>query len=187
VKSRSAFRIGRAIIAIGAAFVLSGMLLGVIGLPQTPGARRAAAEHLWEARPFSAYRVAMRIEFWNRVCFQEVEINGERVQKLLSDTCSAPSFASLTVPRLFDIGERMDQAPSCYPDAEPCACRLIRLGTVDYDPQLGYPRKIAYRREIQPNWSHPDFWKRLADRHTLPTCGSTRTLQILVLSFEPLP
>jgi hypothetical protein len=174
------------LIATGAAFLLS-MLLGVIDLPQTPGARRMAAERRWAARPFSAYQVALRVEYWNRVCFQEVEIHGERVQKILSDTCQASSFSSLTVTRLFDISERIEQAPTCYPDARPCACRLMRIGTIDYDAQLGYPRKIIYRREVQPNWSHPDFWRRLADRRELPSCGQARSLRIVVVSFAPLP
>ena len=27
--------------------------------------------------------------------------------------------------------------------------------------QLGYPRTIAYRREIYPNLVHADYWRRL--------------------------
>jgi hypothetical protein len=162
-------------------------LLGAIDLPQTPSARRAAAEGRWAAQSFSAYRMALRIEYLNRVCYQEFEVQDEHVRKTLRDSCRVSWFSSLTVERLFDIIQRIEQAPICYPDSEPCACRLVRIGTVSYDPQIGYPREIAYRREVQPNWWHVDFWKRLWDRKNLPTCSPTRSMRVVVSSFTPLP
>jgi hypothetical protein len=177
----------RALIASTLAILLSCLLIGAIDLPQTPAARRASAQSLWAARPFSAYRMALRVEYLNRVCYQEVEAQGERIQKVLNDTCRVSWFSSLTVSRLFDISQRLEQAPTCYPDSQPCACRLVRLGTIGYDAQLGYPSEIAYRREVQPNWWHADFWERLWERKSLPTCGPTRITRIVVSSFTPLP
>jgi len=187
VKSRIKSITWPALIAAGMAVVLSCALLVAIDLPQTPGARRAAAQNRWAARPFSVYRLALRVEFLNRVCFQELEVQGERIQQIVNDTCRVSWFSSLTISRLFDISQRLEQAPTCYPDAQPCACRLLRLGSIDYDAQLGYPSAITYRREVQPNWWHADFWKRLWDRKKLPSCGPARITRIIVISFTPLP
>ena len=83
--------------------------------------------------------------------------------------------------------ERLEQAPTCFPDGQPCACRLMRIGKIEYDSHLGYPRQITYRREAQPNWTHLDFWRHLWEQRDLPTCGTSRTTRIAVISFAPLP
>ena len=171
----------------GIALVLGCLLLGAIDLPQTPTMQRSAAARRWATQPFSTYRMALRVEYLNRTCYQEIEAEGERVRRMIKDTCRVSWFSSLTVERLFDIIGRIEQAPTCYPDSEPCACRLVRIGRVSYDSQIGYPSEIAYRREVQPNWWHIDFWKRLWDRKNLPTCSPTRSLHIVVSSFTPLP
>ena len=123
----------------------------------------------------------------NRVCYQEIEAEGEHIRKVISDTCRVSWFSSLTVERLFELIRRVEQAPTCYPDSEPCACRLVRIGAVSYDSQIGYPSDIAYRREVQPNWWHADFWKRLWNRKNLPSCSPTRSMRVVVSSFTPLP
>ena len=166
---------------------LSGVLLGARAWPQLPSEMRATAQSRWAMRPFTAYRVALRIEYWNRVCFQELEVQGERVRRVLSDTCLTSSFSMMTVARLYQMSERLEQAPTCYPDGQPCACRLRRIGKIEYDSHLGYPRQISYRREAQPNWSHLDFWKHLWLQRDLPTCGTSRITRIAVISFVPLP
>jgi hypothetical protein len=149
--------------------------------------RRAAAQERWAARPFESYRVALRVEFLNQACFQEIEVQGERIVKVVNDTCQTSSFSSMTIGRLFEITERVEQAPTCYADTEPCACRQMRLGKIEYDAQFGYPNEITYRRVVQPNWTHLDFWKRLWERRSFPSCGLTRTTRIVVLSFAPIP
>jgi len=161
-------------------------LLGAFAWQQLPGERRAAAQSRWAARPFTAYRVALRVEYLNRVCFQEIEVQGERVRRVIRDTCLTSSFASMTVPRLYEISTRIEQAPTCYPDSQPCACRIMRIGRIEYDPRLGYPREIAYRRAARPNWTHLDFWKHLWLDHELPNCGPSRLTHIVVLAFAPL-
>jgi hypothetical protein len=177
----------RRLLMCGLLFLPSCMLLGVMIWPTTPSVRRAAAQGRWAARPFASYRIALRVEFLNQACFQEIEVQGERVAKTISDTCQTSSFSSLTAGRLFEISERVEQAPTCYADSEPCACQQLRIGKIDYDTELGYPREIAYRRVVQPNWTHLDFWKRLWARRSLPTCGLTRSTRIVVLSFTPIP
>ncbi|HEX5689149.1 MAG TPA: hypothetical protein VFX76_04070, partial [Roseiflexaceae bacterium] len=114
-------------IAQGMALLLSCLLIGAIDLPQTPTEQRAAAESRWLAQPFAAYRMALRVEYMNRVCYQEIEAEGERVRRIISDTCRVSWFSSLTVERLFELIRRVEQAPTCYPDSEPCACRLVRI------------------------------------------------------------
>jgi hypothetical protein len=177
----------RALIASLIMLCLSGALLGARAWPQLPSERRAAAQSRWATRPFTSYRLALRIEYWNRVCFQELEVQGERVRRVVSDTCLTSSFSMMTVPRLYQISERTERAPTCYPDGQPCACRLMRIGKIEYDPHLGYPSQIAYRREAQPNWTHLDFWKHLWLQRDLPTCGTSRITRIVVISLAPLP
>jgi hypothetical protein len=177
----------RALIAGLAILFLSGALLGARAWPQLPSELRADAQQRWATRPFAAYRVALRIEYWNRVCFQELEVHGELVRRVVSDTCLTSSFSMMTVPRLYEMSQRLEQAPSCYPDGQPCACRLRRIGKIEYDARLGYPRQIVYRREALPNWTHLDFWRHLWLQRDLPTCGTSRTLRIAVISFVPLP
>lgn len=171
----------------GLLLVPSCMLLGIMVWPATPSVRRAAAQNRWAARPFASYRIALRVEFLNQSCFQEIEVQGERVAKTISDTCQTSSFSSLTAGRLFEISQRVEQAPTCYADTEPCACRQLRIGKIEYDETLGYPHVIAYQRVVQPNWTHLDFWKRLWTRRSLPSCGLTRSTRIVVLSFTPIP
>ncbi len=67
---------------------------------------------------------------------------GDRVAKIISDTCQTSSFSSMTIGRLFEISERVEQAPTCYADAEPCACRQMRIGKINYDTTFGYPLEI---------------------------------------------
>jgi hypothetical protein len=177
----------QALIAGLVLFVLSCALLGARAWPQLPSELRAAAQSRWAARPFAAYRVGLRVEYWNRVCFQEIEVRDERVRRVISDTCLTSSFSMMTVPRLYQMSERLEQAPTCYADAQPCACRLMRIGKIEYDPRLGYPSQIVYRREAQPNWTHLDFWKHLWQQRELPACGTSRTTRIIVISFAPLP
>ena len=47
----------------------------------------------------------------------------------------------------------------------------MRAGAIAYDPQLGYPLSIAYRREIYPNLLHIDYWQRVWQTGRLPECG----------------
>ena len=177
----------RALVASLVLLFLSCALLGARIWPQLPSEMRAAAQSRWATRPFTAYRVTLRIEYWNRVCFQELEVQGERVRRVVNDTCLTSSFSMMTIPRLYQMSERLEQAPTCYPDGQPCACRLMRIGKIEYDPHLGYPREITYRREAQPNWTHLDFWRHLWEQRDLPTCGTSRTTRIAVISFAPLP
>jgi hypothetical protein len=177
----------RALIFSLATILLSVALLSARAWPQLPSELRAAAQSRWATRPFTAYRVALRIEYWNRVCFQELEVHGERVRRVVSDTCLTSSFSMMTIPRLYQMSQRLEQAPTCYPDGQPCACRLMRIGKIEYDSHLGYPRQITYRREAQPNWTHLDFWKHLWLQRDLPTCGTSRTTRIAVISFVPIP
>jgi hypothetical protein len=174
--------------AICAAIIL---IVGIVTLvayfPKTPSARRAMAQEQWANQPFEGYRISMRVEYLNQACFQEIEVEQERVSKVISDTCQSSSFSSMTIGRLFEISGRVLQAPTCYADTEPCACRQARLGSITYDATFGFPHEINYRRVVQPNWTHPDFWKRLWGRRTMPKCELTRSTRIVVLSFAPLP
>lgn len=170
-----------------ALFIAAYGLLGMMPWPQTRHDQRLGAETLWNTRPFANYRVTVQIERLQHVCFQELEVQGDKVHTL-NDTCDMSWLASMTVSRLFELSSWMEQGPDCYPSVGNCSCQRVRLGRIAYDPQLGYPREIVWQRKVQANVDHLDFWQRLWEAQSLPNCSAAmRPVRIVVLSLAPLP
>ncbi len=88
------------------------------------------------------------------------------VAVLREDECGYPAR---TVSGLFTMIER---APSpLFTCASPsCACRNIITVYALYDPQLGYPQKIAVRVDRETNWRRMAFWRYLWSARKLPNC-----------------
>jgi hypothetical protein len=151
------------------------------------GARRVAAQELWATRPFSGYQLVLRVEYLNQICRHTIEVRGEQMQKLLNSTCQPGPFSLLSITRLFELSQRLEQPPLCYADS-PCVCHLLPSGTVSYDQRLGYPAEIVYQPTIEQNWAHVDFWKRAWEIQGNPSCGSgsLESLHISVTSLVPL-
>lgn len=173
---------------LGGFLILPGFLAFMAVLwPSTYQAQRLSAQARWAARSFSGYRIMVQIKYANTTCFQELEIRDEQVQRLFHDTCKMSWLSSLTVARMFQLSERIEFAPECYPSSEPCPCQRTRVGFVDYDAELGYPHVISYRRLVRPNLLHLDYWKRLWQSRELPDCTAiSRNLSIEVQSLMPL-
>src|SRR5262245_30497358 len=162
-------------------------LLGIMTWPKTPDIRRMEAQQRWVARPFANYRVTVRVESANNICFQDLEAEGDHLRRIVHNTCISSWFSLLTVARMFEIGERLEWAPACYPSSRLCACQSVRVGSITYDERLGYPLAIAYSREIRPNWTAIDYWQRLWELKRLPSCGPlSRSMNITVVSLTPL-
>ncbi|HWQ14336.1 MAG TPA: hypothetical protein VNL77_16170 [Roseiflexaceae bacterium] len=158
----------------------------------TPPERAARAEALgrWGARPFTSYRIALRVEALGKVCYQQIEVRGEWVRQTIRNTCDTIWLDTLTVEGLFELSEQIEEIPAsrCAPPAQPCLChRVFTRRGVYYDERLGYPATVLARSELQYNWTSPDFWRRLVEEGALPSCTpARRRLTVQVLALTPL-
>lgn len=169
--------------------VFSMLSLGLMAsgaIPMTYIERREAAQQVWKEQSITSYHIVVRAFFAGRVCAQEIEVRETR-QYLLRDTCNSSWLSSLTVDRLFELSSRLEAGPECFPSRQDCVCHRVRIGSIEYDPVHGFPEIIGWRREMQPNWQHPAYWKRVWETHELPNCTSpVRTLRLEVVSLTPL-
>ncbi len=156
--------------------------LGVLNWHISDEAQLEAAKSRWAARPFDAYRLSV---LSGETCELDVAVRGEQViQVLHEEPCSS---AGRTVSDLFRLLERsretIDACVRWY-----CACRnTLRVYAV-YDPQLGYPRRIAVRAERAINWTHPSLWRYVLRYGALPDCLRDTDAQIVaVRALTPLP
>ncbi|MFQ3632691.1 hypothetical protein [Roseiflexus sp.] len=168
---------------------LAALSLGLIAsgaIPATYVERRETAQQLWKSQSITSYHIVVRAFFAGRVCAQEIEVRGTR-QYVLRDTCNSSWLSSLTVDRLFELSARLEAGPECFPSQRDCVCQRVRAGSIEYHPDHGFPSTIGWRREMQPNWQHPAYWKRVWQTHELPNCASpVRSLRLEVVSLTPL-
>jgi hypothetical protein len=151
-----------------------------------PEAQRLGAQRRWAARPFANYRVSVRVEYWGNVCFQDIETESDRIHRIVRNDCRLSWLSVMTVARLFEISEGLEHPTPCYVASQTCSCYRVRIGEIAFDSQLGYPRAIAYRREIYPNLVYADYWKRLWQTRRLPDCGPiSPVVKITVTSLTP--
>jgi hypothetical protein len=174
------------LLAVAVLLIASCGLLAAQSWPDRPAARRLDAQRRWAERPFANYRVAVRVEYWGNVCSQDIESAGEKLHRIVRNDCRVPWLALMTVARLFEISEGLEHPTPCYVAAQTCSCYRVRAGEIAYDPHLGYPRTITYRRQIYPNLLHPDYWRRVWQTRQLPECGPISPIvRITVTSLRP--
>jgi hypothetical protein len=151
---------------------------------------RSAALGRWEQRPFTSYRIALRVEALGRVCYQQLDVRGEWVREVIRNTCDSLWVDVLTVEELFAMSEEVAEIPPsrCGPSGQPCPChRVFTERGVYYDDVLGFPSMVLARSEVQYNVTNPDFWHQLVESRELPSCNSARRrLTIQVLALTPL-
>lgn len=175
----------RAVAIAGAALIVAFGLSALALLPDTRQERRFSAQQRWEQRHFADYQIKVEVERLGKSCVEELAIRGEQIDTL-HDSCALGWLPNMTVPTLFQLSQRLERAPECYP-ASACACQRVRSGRVVYDPELGYPREIAIERYVRPHWSHPDYWAALLDTWRLPQCSNFTTgIAVRVLELKPL-
>jgi hypothetical protein len=183
---RSGRLIVRAVVAVVTALVLSCALMAV-AIPETRGTRRASSVERWDARPFRDYRVVVQVSFTGRTCFQEIEVR-DGAEYLAYDSCGSSWLATLSVSRLFELSQRLERPAECFPSSRNCVCHRLRVGSIHYDEELGFPTTITWRRELRANWQHPDYVVRLIETRDLPNCASpNRALNLSVVSLTALP
>lgn len=176
-----------AMIAIPALVLASCGLLGSLAGAQSPAQQRHVAQQRWQSRPFTNYRIAIRVEYGGNACAQELETEGEYLRRIVMNNCRVGWIGLTTVTRLFEISALLDRPTPCYSSMQSCACYRVRQAAISYDPQLGFPTTIAYRREVQPNVTNPEYWRRLWDTRRVPRCGPANyNVVIAVTSLRPL-
>jgi hypothetical protein len=117
------------------------------------------ARALWEARPFSRYRLILHLQpSGGSVCEKAFEADEPAQTKPLSDTCAAVYDFYLmkflgsrrSVTGLFDyIEAEIGRLGEC--GANGCACDGGRTIDVVYDTALGYPKKVETR--LEKDWT----------------------------------
>jgi hypothetical protein len=167
--------------------IASCSLLSAQAWPDQPAARRLDAQRRWAARPFKSYRIVLRVEYWGNVCSQEIEATGESIQRIVHNNCQLSWLSVMTVARLFQISEELEHPMPCFVTAQTCSCYRVRASDISFDPQLGYPRLIAYRRETFPNLVHIAYWRRLWQTRQLPDCGPlSPVVRVTITSLSPI-
>lgn len=165
------------------------MLTAVAWVPPERAAREAARAR-WEARGFTSYRVALRVEALGKICYQQLEVNGEWVRRTLRNTCDSLWLDVMTIDQLFELSEEIQELPfsRCAPASRSCPChRVFTERGVYYDEDLGYPTTLLARSEMQYNWTSADFWRSWLRDAELPACApSRRRLTVQVLALTPL-
>lgn len=166
--------------------IASCALMAFVDLPKSRAERRLAARDIWMAQPLTRYRMVIQATFSGRACVQEIEVR-DRVLYAARDTCGSPWLASLTIDRLFELSTRLESAPDCFPSQRNCLCHRVRVGAVQYDPDLGFPTSIVWRRELRPNWQDPAYWLHAWEARALPKCTMPmRPLRLDVVSLNSL-
>jgi hypothetical protein len=174
------------LLAVAVLLIASCGLLTAQSWLERSAMRRLDAQRRWNERPFANYRVAVRVEYWGNVCAQDIESAGDKLHRIVRNDCRVSWLSLMTVARLFEISEGLEHPTPCYVASQTCSCYRVRAGEIAYDPQLGYPRTIAYRRQIYPNLLHADYWRRVVQTRQLPECGPIRpVVRITVMSLRP--
>jgi hypothetical protein len=122
------------------------------------------ARALWEARPFSSYRLIIQLQpRGGSVCEKEFEVDEPAQTKTLRDTCPGPDYSygnalmellgsPRTVPGLFDyIEAEIGRVGECGTDG--CACDGGRTIDAAYDTDLGYPKRIEGGGSYYKDWT----------------------------------
>lgn len=181
-RSRS-LTIRRAALLAALASLLACGAAGLLRAAPPSAAQRAAqleqARQRWEALRPARYRLVLAAPSWCRI---DAEVEREQIVRVYASSC--PSSAK-SVSDLFALAHALDaDADTRYCAPGGCECIERRVAQIDYDPQLGYPRAIALRRQRQINWD--GFWAYLL-RHGLPNCLPPRASNVLtVLTLDPL-
>jgi hypothetical protein len=179
--------------AIAAALLLA-LGCGVLALWHPSGtarARLASERARWEAQAPASYRLRVRETTGAGSCIQSVEVEHERIRRVLENTCGrVPTW---TVTSLFGWVEQAARRESrCYPTSVTCVCYADYLTETEYDAALGYPRRATSAWSLRPNLGYAGQWRRLLRDGRLPNCDDvTRSagdaVTIVVLAFEPQP
>jgi len=172
---------------VPASLLLACVLVSVLSWSETPAQRRQQAIERWQARPFTSYRITIRVEYGGNACTQELETEGEQLNRVVANSCRVSWIGMTTVMRLFEVSALLDKPTPCYTQAQACSCLRVLQQPISYDANQGYPSTIIYQRAVQPNYNDAAYWRRLWQTRRVPNCGPTNyAVAISVLSIQPL-
>lgn len=172
--------------------VLLGLLaLALAGCGALPDARYGAALRRWQARPLGHYLLRTYEEVGGQRCGQMVEVRGEQVIQILSNTCRHPTL--WTVTWLFNRAGRGRPAYEACAKLAPgagCVCRNTTELQATFDPALGYPSEIVERQSWRADWQSMDYWRYAIGNGALPNCTppfNDPGNRVVVREIRPLP
>jgi hypothetical protein len=171
----------------GLALVAFGSGVTLMQTPSLEPLTRQQAQGRWDARPYRDYRLVVQIERLEVTCFQELNVRVGREVEVVRDTCQQSWLSRMTIARMFELSERLDLPPECFPSSSDCACQRVRVGQTEFNSELGYPVRLEWQRVLQPHWQHVDYWRTAIERRALPSCSSTvQPIRITLLHIAAL-
>jgi hypothetical protein len=176
------------LVAIG----IAGCGLGALLQDRTDSdAQLAVARARWAARSFSSYRLVVEEETNGGGCGQDVRVQNEQIRQVFRNGCvRSPNW---TINNLFTwVEQQSDYKSRCYPSDVTCVCFSIYTTHASFDPHLGYPQRITYRWELEPNWGYLNHWRRLWLTGEPPSCRNISRrggdhITVTVIALTPLP
>jgi hypothetical protein len=171
--------------------LLAFLALILSGCGASAAMRYDAALRLWKAQPLAHYLLRTREEVGGHTCGQTVEIRGEVLERVVSNTCAHPNL--WTVGWLFRHVQRASESSTSCAFFEPgtgCVCRRATDVQVVYDAVLGIPREITTRETSRPDWQSQAYYRYLLLHGRPPQCAPSATSpgwHILVREIRPLP
>jgi hypothetical protein len=139
-------RLLAAVVIVPMACVLLLALIGPLRIHRNMGTETsptefAQARHRWETRTPSHYRLVASYSSNSPECRQEVEVQDERVVRVLSNEC-APTW-TFAITDIFDLFEPLvGTDPTQRSRSGPCSFFVV---DAVYDDRLGYPLRIESR------------------------------------------
>lgn len=166
----------RAIILLGAitALVIACIAVAVV---MRGGSQTETNLHRqkWLARPFNAYEIRLV----SGDCDLIYEVIDEQVQ--LPMTQSACRIEARSVSELFDA---IEQIPECGPNG--CGCDGPIETIVEYDTELGYPKRVETVLNRDARVRYPIYWlKRIPPFSACTDAGFSPT-EIEIITLNPL-
>ncbi len=194
--------------------LLAAIVLAIMSSIQLDAWQFALARQRWDARSFSRYRLVLEHSFVATEhgqtvlrCQQTVEVEAERIRRIVSSTC-APHLTVTTIFARFEPHvTNVVTLRRCGHGS--CTCYASQV-IADYDSELGYPQHIRLLwRNVTPGagqrWQHllthlPGMWQRHAQAlvQTHNPCDATSLSHpsffqsihdedLRILSLTPLP
>lgn len=165
--------------------------LALCGCLSTAAMRYDAALRQWRAQPLAHYLLRTREQIGGRTCGQTVEVRGEVLTRIVSNTCMHPQL--WTVDWLFRHVERSStptQSCASFASGIGCVCRRAVELQVTYDQALGVPREITTRESASSDWLSQEYYRYLLLHGRPPQCGTAATSpvwHIVVREIRALP
>ncbi len=152
-------------IAIGIACLCATLMCGGLALatqrdPVVNHTALMVAKERWLAQRPASYR--MLLEESN--CITDYQVRDELVAWGYEMPCGRHGRTISSLFLLIEEYERLE--PVCVGSG--CPCKRVTTLNVRYDVALGFPREIAIRAQLWPNWQNGAFWQAIVTMRSNP-------------------